>query len=97
MPERTGPRQALLQGYLLKRNRGGNLKGWDRRFFTLDSAAVLTYHSVKAHPEQHAVLNRLRQVHSPDLCELFLCLSLLHAQRVLAPGHRPRCSCCRRR
>ena len=36
-----------LQGYLLKRNRGGNLKGWDRRFFTLDSAATLTYHSVQ--------------------------------------------------
>ena len=57
-----------MQGHLLKRNRGRNLKGWDRRFFTLDSAAVLTYLSVKADPEQHPIINRLRQQVQVLLC-----------------------------
>lgn len=37
----------LRQGSLNKRNRTG-LKSWDRRFFTLDSAAVLSYHSSRS-------------------------------------------------
>ena len=57
---------ALRQGSLMKRNRT-LLRSWDRRFFTLDSAAVLAYHSLRHQPSNGL---RVRQVGALRSCVL---------------------------